>query len=53
MKIICKNNIYIYIYIYREREREREIEIHWYFLREILLVFSAVIVTGKVGGNYY
>jgi len=27
--------------------------IYWYFRRGILLVWSAVIITGIVGGNYY
>ena len=38
---------YIYIYIYEYRN------IYRYFRREILLVFSAVIITGIFGGKYY
>ena len=29
-----------------------DINIYWYVRREILLVFSAVIVTGIFGGKY-
>ena len=38
-------HIHIHIYIY--------INIYWYFWREILLVFSAVVITGISGGSYY
>ena len=39
--------IYLYIFIFYNRRD------FWYVRREILLVLPAVIITGKIGGNYY